>query len=167
MIGNLQVLLTEDPKQKALLTHHAWQKFQAGGMPVGQAQPPPQPARPARPQVQHLSSSTPPSGKIPLLLHLSSLTTYKMLQAISICSCQSFQSEHEYNMKASLTLYSEWLLRCSVVCMHQCCFNNLHKNQETEKFIIICQNTVLPVQLVPPKQVPIPKQSPLPLPVYM
>ena len=49
----MQVLLTEDPRQKAALTHHAWQKFKAGELSVGQSEPPAQPARPAKPQVQH------------------------------------------------------------------------------------------------------------------
>lgn len=56
-VVTLQVLRTEAPKQKAALTHHAWQKFQAGALPVGQAEPPVQPARPAKPEVQRLVSS--------------------------------------------------------------------------------------------------------------
>ena len=53
-----QVLLAEDPKQKAFLTHHAWQKFRAGAMPIGQAAPPVQPARPAQPRVCVSASNT-------------------------------------------------------------------------------------------------------------
>ena len=50
--SSIQVLLTEDPKLKAALTHDAFNKFKAGRMPVGSAEPPVQPARPAKPQVQ-------------------------------------------------------------------------------------------------------------------
>ena len=49
----VQVLLTADPKQKAALTHLAWQRFKAGAMSVGKAEPPARPARPLRPQAWH------------------------------------------------------------------------------------------------------------------
>jgi hypothetical protein len=52
LVELVQVLLTADPKRKAALTHQAWQRFKAGLMPVGQAEPPARPARPLQPQAR-------------------------------------------------------------------------------------------------------------------
>ncbi|KAL3145253.1 hypothetical protein ABBQ32_000996 [Trebouxia sp. C0010 RCD-2024] len=80
-----EVLLTEDPKQKALLTHHAWQKFQAGGMPVGQAQPPPQPARPARPQlVPPKQVPIPKQSPLPLPVYMLHNLAHVELNAVDL-----------------------------------------------------------------------------------
>lgn len=155
-----QVLLTEDPKQKALLTHHAWQKFRAGAMPVGQAEPPLQPARPVKPQAR-----------------LSALTIPQDIQHVEM-----------YTLTGRSTATSMPLPGCSAPRRHTqklrpdaCCCNCYHLFSLVEllrcTFLIefsslICSilskaSAVLFVQLVPPKQVPTPKQSPLPLPVYM
>ena len=63
----VQVLLTADPKQKAALTHLAWQKFKAGAMPVGKAEPPARPARPLRPQARRASQHRLPYISCPLM----------------------------------------------------------------------------------------------------
>lgn len=149
--GNSQVLLTEDPKQKALLTHHAWQKFQAGGMPIGHAEPPPQPARPTLPQVPRLASRTPSGGNkssaIPRLTRSISIHS----QLTSCCShFNLFLPELPIVAHVVFTVLAE-----VVGCEYRPALSRF------------CQNMVLLVQLVPPKQVPTPKQSPLPLPVYM
>lgn len=49
-----QVLGTEDPRQKSALTHDAWRAILTSHLPVGEADPPDEPARPARPKVAAL-----------------------------------------------------------------------------------------------------------------
>ena len=46
-----QVLQTADPKQKAVLTHQAWQHFSTNLLQVGSADAPARPARPDKPEV--------------------------------------------------------------------------------------------------------------------
>lgn len=74
------VLSTRGADDKRQLSHAAWMHYQAGGLPVGCAEPPDRPARPDRPEVRHgrrrrwqrrrLPSSRRAAGALPApLLH--------------------------------------------------------------------------------------------------
>ena len=51
VVALMQVLQTADPKQKAVLTHQAWQQYRAGLIQIGSAEAPARPSRPEKPQV--------------------------------------------------------------------------------------------------------------------
>jgi hypothetical protein len=43
--------LPADPREKARITHQAWQAYKSGTLPIGTAEAPGAPARPAQPEV--------------------------------------------------------------------------------------------------------------------
>ncbi len=113
-----QVLLTADPEQKAVLTHHAWQQHTRNKMRVGHASPPDVPARPSKPEVcplQIIDSSM-------IDFHLKSVSGLADTHQTERYSCTASQHMEQVLLHHAAAAHQEFAY------YQAACFCSLHSN---------------------------------------